>query len=104
MKYRTPSARSGIALATLLICLGISGCGDGLSGNKYADDGGDAAVEFKSGHKAYLTIVGQTQEMTYSVDGDKITLAAGQGNIVLTRGSDGSLTGLPGVGPLKKAP
>jgi len=66
MKYRTPSARSGIALATLLICLGISGCGDGLSGNKYADDGGDAAVEFKSGHKAYLTIVGQTQEMTYS--------------------------------------
>jgi hypothetical protein len=103
MKCQMLLSKPGMALAALLICLTLSGCGDGLSGNKYVEDGGNNAIEFKPGHKAYITAMGQTQEVTYSVDGDKITLTPdGQSNIVLTRGSDGAITGLPMCGPLKK--
>jgi hypothetical protein len=86
-----------------VICLGsltfISGCGDGLSGHKYAEEGGiGETLEFKSGKQANFTYLGTTYAGTYSVDGNEITIdtAGGPfGKFVITRQNDGSITGLP---------
>lgn len=76
----------------------LSGCSDGLKGAKYASlpDGGFAAcsIEFRPGHKAYLTMAGQTIAADYSVDDDRITLDTHSSPAtVLTRTRDGTLTG-----------
>jgi hypothetical protein len=52
------------------------------------------AVEFKSG-KAYVSTMGVTTQVDYDVDGDKVTLHSPNGNLVLTKESDGSLSGGP---------
>ncbi|MGD0463055.1 MAG: hypothetical protein ABSB74_11275 [Tepidisphaeraceae bacterium] len=94
-------------MATLVIVLGLSGCGDGLSGSTYTNVGGvNSRIEFKSGHKAYVSIGETTYAATYSVDDDKITLdSVGLfGNIVLTIQKDGTITGLSPVNTtLKKS-
>lgn len=35
--------------------------------------------------------MGQTRELSYSTDGDKVILESPQGNLVVTRNKDGSL-------------
>jgi len=93
------SCKIWIATAVCLSLVLISGCNK-MSG-KYQDDSGMMAVEFKSS-KAYLTTAGMTTEMDYDVDGDKVTLHNPQGNLVLTKNSDGSLSGGPMGETLKK--
>lgn len=86
--------------------ISLTGCGKGMNG-KYAND--MMEVEFK-GSKAYVGVgmkdFGRTTvETKYDVDGDKIVLHNQAGNLVLTRNTDGTLSGGPGgemAGPLKK--
>jgi hypothetical protein len=87
-----------------VVCAAVSGCGDGLSGSKYTEENGKDGIEFRSGNKAHVTVMGQTIEADYRVEGDKITLdTKGEaGKLVVTREKDGTITGLPMCGPLKK--
>ena len=96
----------GLNLSALtILCVALTGCGDGLKGTTYLEDGSKDGIEFKSGNKADITIMGQTVEADYAIDGDKINLNThgAMGTIVVTHGSDGTITGLPGCGPLKKS-
>ncbi len=88
--------------AVVLVGCVIVGCGDGLSGHKYTEKESKDGIEFKSGNKAYVTLMGMTREVKYRVDGDKIILDAGgsDGTLVVTRQKDGTITGLPMTGPL----
>lgn len=97
------SARIAPLAVMVAFGLTLAGCGDGFSGSTYADEGG-TKVEFRSGDKVFVTLIGTTMEGTYKVDGDKVTLipAGGGGNLVLTKQDDGTLDGGLMVGKLKK--
>jgi len=98
MKRRTLLAIVIPVLAALLISLALFGRGDGLSGSTYTNEGGiNSHIEFKSGHKAYVTIGETTYAVTYSLDEDKITLDSIEpyGKVVVTLEKDGTITGLP---------
>jgi hypothetical protein len=86
-----------VGLFALMFCLLCFGCGDGLSGSKYAEDGGfHQQMEFKPGNKVTLSYLGTTYAGTYSVDGDQITIDCSPfGKVVVTRGKDGALSGVP---------
>lgn len=70
-----------------LIVLLLAACGGGLSGTY---EGGLGSLTFEA-DKVDATLMGNTIEMPYSRDGDKIVLQSPQGNLVLTRKPDGSL-------------
>jgi len=91
---------ASFALTSLLLW----GCGGGGMSGKYSNQA--MQLEFK-GSKAYITMrtTGTTTEAGYEVDGDKVTIHNQAGNLVLTRNTDGTLSGAPGqqlFGPLKK--
>jgi hypothetical protein len=116
MTCKQQSMRSRSVFGSLVLVLGLvgglalSGCGDGLSGNKYETTGvaaGAMSVEFKSGGKVAITMLGMTKEADYTKDGDKVTLKnpggiAAAGDLVFTVNKDGSLTGPEGVVLAKK--
>lgn len=79
---KTPVQLLAIACTVLL-----AACGGGLSGTY---EGGFGSLTFASG-KVDARLMGNTIEMPYTTDGDKIVLQSPQGNLVLTRKSDGSL-------------
>ena len=92
-----------VTTAVVLLCLGAFGCGSGLSGT-YEDPKGMPVtkVEFKPGGKAHMTMgmfgIGQTTEVSYRRDGDKVILETEAGaNLVLTVQEDGSLSSGPGL-------
>jgi uncharacterized lipoprotein YehR (DUF1307 family) len=90
--------RRGVFIAIVAIAsLTFTGCTKPIEG-KYEDANGVMSIEFKSG-KAYVgTMVGAPVETTYTIDGDKITVASpSQGNLVLTRNSDGTLSSVMGT-------
>ncbi len=59
------------------------------------------ALDFK-GSKVTMTIAGQSQTYDYKVDGDKVTIInSKEGNLELTRNSDGSLNS--GMGTFAKS-
>lgn len=72
-----------VVLATAV----LAACGGGLSGTY---EGGFGSLTFASG-KVDAKLMGNTIEMPYTTDGDKIVLQSPQGNLVLTRKPDGSL-------------
>ena len=72
-----------IVLVTTL----LAACGGGISGTY---QGGMGSLTFDGG-KADLKAMGNTIEMDYSTDGDKILLKSPQGDLVITRNADGSL-------------
>ncbi len=73
-------------LAVLCTAL-IAACSSGITGTY---EGGLGSIQFSSG-KADATLMGNTVEMDYTVDGDKVILQSPQGNLVLKRNQDGSL-------------
>jgi len=81
-----------VLAATLLIL----GCGQGMSG-KYASSNGIQGItlEFEGGDKVMATVMGNTVEGTYKVEGDKVTVYINGKNMVLTKAADGALTGGP---------
>ena len=59
-------------------------------------------IEFKD-HKAKVEIMGDSKSFDYKVEGDKITIInKAEGDMVLTKRSDGSLTGPMGTMVTKK--
>jgi hypothetical protein len=99
MKFQSICRNTSIASAMLLLALTISGCGDGLSGHKYAEQGGQGeSIEFMPGNKVNIVWGGFSVAGTYSVDGNQITInTSGDppwGMFVVTKQSDGSITGL----------
>lgn len=91
--------RLRVAHWVVLASLALAGCGSNLDGT-YHDANGAVTLDIKSS-KARLTMMGETHELSYKVDGDKITLhdpkEAAQGDIVLTRNGDGTLSGPMGT-------
>jgi hypothetical protein len=74
-------------LPALFATLLLAACSNGISGT-YA--GGMGSLTFASG-KVDAILLGNTIEMNYTTDGDKIVLQSAQGNLVVTRKPDGSL-------------
>ena len=77
---------SGKTLAALCTAL-LAACSSGISGTY---EGGLGSIQFSSG-KADVTLMGNTVEMDYTTDSDKVILQSPQGNLVLKRNQDGSL-------------
>jgi hypothetical protein len=81
----------------LLSCLFLFGCGDGLSGVYVNQDQDQVSaiekIELKSGKAFVTTLAGPTVGGDYSVSGDKITIAAPSGSLVLTSDGKGCLDG-----------
>lgn len=77
--------------SALLATLMLAACGGGMSGT-YGDAGANFTITF-SGSTVDLDMgLAGTHEMKYSVDGNKIVLKTPQGNLVLTRNADGSIS------------
>ena len=83
-----------ICIVLLLGCgmVYVGGCGKSVSG-VYADDTGALTVEFKSGGKATVTVLGSPQDGDYTVDGKTVTVKVNGDAKVLTINDDGSLSG-----------
>jgi hypothetical protein len=83
-------------------------CGSKVQGT-YTDASGRVILELRSGGRAVLTFMGETAPCTYTVEGNKLTLACkaaegfilavprNAGDTVFTIHDDGSLTGPPGA-------
>jgi|SoiMethySBSTD1v2_1073268.scaffolds.fasta_scaffold247375_2 uncharacterized lipoprotein YehR (DUF1307 family) len=79
-------------LASVLV-LGSAACGGSNKpqGTYHHTAGGAMTLDFK-GDKVTVTLAGEAKTLDYKVDGDKITIVnPAEGDIVLTRNSDGSL-------------
>lgn len=84
-----------LAMATwLTLSVALAGCGNRMSGTYVAADmpAGAMTLEFKSGDKAVFTVLGETREVKYTVEGDKVIMHHPDGNQVYTIESDGRLT------------
>jgi hypothetical protein len=82
-----------------VVCLIIAGCSrdNSLEG---AYHGGAMVLDFK-GDKVTFTAMGESRTFDYKVEGDTVTIVnPAEGNLVLTRNSDGSLNSA--IGPFKK--
>jgi hypothetical protein len=82
-----------ILIAAMIASLSFSiiACSSSLEG-KYANGTGMVVIEFNK-DKAFVTMGALTAEGSYTIDGDKVIIAAKGEKIVLTRNSDGSLSG-----------
>ncbi len=91
---REPLTRSILSAGVICtLCLLLAGCpgDDSLNGTYHPTGGGAMALDFK-GSKVTVTMAGQSQTYDYKVDGNKITIINPQeGNLELTRNSDGSI-------------
>lgn len=74
------------------LCLAVAcGSGNTLEGTYHHTAGGAMALDFK-GSKVTMTFAGESETHDYKVDGDKIIIInPKEGNLELTRNSDGSL-------------
>lgn len=104
MKMKRSSSRT-CARGTLLFCCAFSiGCGGGVSGNTYVDNGGVVQVEFKSGGKAYVSTGPVSHTCSYTESGKTVTLNCDGDTTRFTVDDDGSLNGPQGgfLGRLNK--
>lgn len=89
----------------LLACLLMAGCGKSLNG-LYEQVPGDKglvnvglALEFMSGDKAYMSVMGVKTEVKYAIDGKNVRIENGGVNQIVTIQDDGTiLYPLPMVG------
>jgi hypothetical protein len=92
-------------IATLLaLGLVLTGCGSssGLSGTYHQAGGaGIITLEFNSGGKVTMTMMGESKQGTYEVKGDQVILhIPGEGDTQLKKNGDGTLDS--GLGTFKK--
>ena len=82
-----------VLMAVMIVSLTFSiiACSSSLEG-KYANATGTVVIEFSS-DKAYLTMGVVTSEGSYKVEGNTVIIEAEGERVVLTRNSDGSLSG-----------
>ncbi|HTP43273.1 MAG TPA: hypothetical protein VMJ13_01850 [Candidatus Acidoferrum sp.] len=92
-----------IAFASLIAgsALTFAGCGSGLSGT-YTNPTGLVTLDVRSGGKASLAMMGESEDCTYDVDGKKMTLTCNKDKTVWNIHDDGSITGPGFVGTLSK--
>lgn len=81
----------------MLVCFLIAGCGKSVNG-LYTQVPGDKglvdvglSLEFTSGDKAYLSVMGVKTEVKYSVDGKNIRIDNAGVNQIVTIQDDGSI-------------
>src|SRR5262249_4208092 len=85
-----------VSMATVLAGSMFVGCGGGGVEGTYTDPGGGFMLELKSGGKASMTMMGNTQQCTYTVKDKQIPVVCGGDTMEFTVHDDGSLTGPPG--------
>ena len=81
-------------LAAFSISVAVSACGGGnsLEGTYLPASGAPMTLDFVDG-KVKVNMLGEVQTLDYTVEGDTVTILNPEdGNMVLTRNSDGSLT------------
>lgn len=82
---------------TLLSALFITGCGKSLSGVYEQVPGGKGMIdvglslEFTSGDKAYMSVMGVKTEVKYSIDGKNLKIENAGANQIMTIQDDGSI-------------
>jgi hypothetical protein len=86
-------SRACAAALFLTLALATVGCGDSFEGTYHnaAGGAGGMTLDFK-GNKVTVTMLGETKTLDYKVESDAVTiLNPSEGNLVLTRNSDGTL-------------
>lgn len=104
MKTALRTSRTHLSGALLLATIFSLGCGGGVAGNTYVDNGGVVQVEFKSGGKAYVSTGPVSHTCSYTENGKTVTLNCDGDKTVFTMDDDGSLNGPQGgfLGRLNK--
>lgn len=92
-----------IVLITVLLAVtpAIGSCGP--KEGTYTNTGGTVTLDLKSGGKATLTLMGETNPCTYKVNGDQLLLDCKQNKMDFTIHDDGSLSGPGLIGSMKKS-
>ena len=90
---RTTKVLGAIGAAAFLFT--AAGCGSTVAGGTYADNGGAAQIEFKSGGKAWVSAGPMAQACTYSESGKSVTLTCDGDNTLFSVDNDGALNGPP---------
>jgi hypothetical protein len=82
-----------VAVISVVLCafLVALGCGPSVKGT-YSDTSGTMMLELRSGGKASFTMMGETQECTYTVSGKNIHLTCDKNETDFQIRDDGSLT------------
>jgi hypothetical protein len=92
---------STVALApiALCMCLFLAACGDSVKGTYSAEGGMPMSMTFKSGGKVTVSMGGQSQEATYKVSGETVTVDSKDlgGPVTFTKQKDGSLVSQGGM-------
>jgi hypothetical protein len=83
------------AIGAAAFCLPLAGCGSGVAGTTYIDNGGVVQIEFKSGGKAYVSTGPVSNACTYSQNGKTLTLICNGDKTIFTVDDDGALNGPP---------
>jgi hypothetical protein len=103
-KMVSSQSASWVTGVVLALGLALTGCGSssGLSGTYHqAGGGGIVTLEFNSGGKVTMTMMGESKQGTYEVKGDQVILhMPGEGNTQLKMNGDGTLDS--GLGTFKK--
>lgn len=89
-----------ILCTTFILCL-LTACGNKLSG-KYTsiqpkNMAGMLSLEFTSGEKVILDVMGARSELAYSIEGKNLKLENGNANQLFTLQDDGSITTTTGM-------
>ncbi len=102
MKTVSRSLIAGIAMS---MAFTSAACGSNMEGTYTQTAGAPIALDLRSGGKAAFTLMGETFPCTYKVKGEKLLLdCTPKGEkIDFTIHDDGSLTGGPLMGVLKKS-
>ena len=90
------SLRRRMPVVGCALALFLAGCDGGVEG-EYEGDGAPMDSLVLEDGKAKVKMGDVTLDGTYTVDGDKVTVTIAGDAEVLTRQSDGSLTGDPGT-------
>lgn len=84
------------AATVMLMCIGATAWGSGVSGHTHAGNGELVKIEFQSGGKAITSYGPMSSNCTYTQTGKKIALTCEGDETDLNVGDDGSLNGPDG--------
>ena len=102
--FSTLLRRAMVLMVVTSSMLFVAGCGDSVSG-LYTDDSGQYKFDFKSDGKVSVTLLGSTQESTYTIKDKTVVVSVPGGGEPLSFAisDDGSLRNIGGPGfTLKK--
>jgi len=86
-----PTTRRATFICAFAALATLAACGSKVKG-KYANSTGAMELDFRNG-KVYMSALGATVQSDYEVNGNEVIVKGPQGNMVLTRNDDGSLSG-----------